>query len=611
MSYLYPCWKDLRRRLKWYAGIALCCCLGYACYMWGGQTWFKVSLWGRRTDYWVANPCLKVGPYQNRVETMLWQRGKAVTLHAARGEHIAFQLVFASATPISGKVTITTNKAGVGTDPALACFREYYVTPTHLQRPGSTGAGEYPDALLPGGEQFAVEPYHNTVIWVEAEIPREFTDTEWHATLTIDLGDRQITLPLTVMVWRFALPAESHLMAFSEMYPRTFSEGEKVTVSAKSPHFKSLCQQYTRYAADHRLVLGWRGVNPQTSFDKETGALQSIDWTAYDALFDEALAANPSCWRAPIDENWRIDLTPADRRAIKEYVEAIDAHFTEKDWPVDRTIAYIYDEPEYAQLPSVSEYGAVFDTGSTRLRYFVATYPDATLHNVDDYSPLASDCYPPELDSLRKQGARIWFYQTEGEPHLPLEYIHTYGTAFCLWPWVAWRYDIDGVFLWGANYWTSTPYATLDDYYGNGEGIFFYPGAKLNQVGLPPLPGPVPSYRLKMLRRGMEDYEYLWLVAQHMGKKRADAFAERIVRSALCVRYNADGGYAGYWREQKRFYAPNGSKYAYGWEDPRFSGDWARDPEALTRIRIEMGTLLDNAIAQEPPTASKLDGMAR
>src|SRR5262249_42223366 len=62
---------------------------------------------------------------------------------------------------------------------------------------------------------------------------------------------------------------------------------------------------------------------------------------------------------------------------------------------------------------------------------------------------------------------------------------------------------------------------------GNGDGTLFYPGRPDRIGGHSDVP--IESIRLKLIREGLEDYEYLALLAKVAGSKRADEFVERIV----------------------------------------------------------------------------------
>ena len=76
------------------------------------------------------------------------------------------------------------------------------------------------------------------------------------------------------------------------------------------------------------------------------------------------------------------------------------------------------------------------------------------------------------------------------------------------------------------------------DFNGNGDGTLFYPGTPERVGGATHVP--VASIRLKMIREGMEDYEYLKLLADAGD----EAFAQRDRGRALPERLR-DRGRAG------------------------------------------------------------------
>jgi hypothetical protein len=71
------------------------------------------------------------------------------------------------------------------------------------------------------------------------------------------------------------------------------------------------------------------------------------------------------------------------------------------------------------------------------------------------------------------------------------------------------------------------PWTDVRLFGGNGDGTLFYPGRPSRIGGLADIP--IESIRLKLIREGMEDYEYLALLAKLGGKKMADEFADQIV----------------------------------------------------------------------------------
>jgi hypothetical protein len=109
-------------------------------------------------------------------------------------------------------------------------------------------------------------------------------------------------------------------------------------------------------------------------------------------------------------------------------------------------------------------------------------------------------------------------------------------------PWLAWAERVDGLLHYSATDWSPNPWTTPDvTGRDNGDGFFFYPprkdGGNLEHCGqnghrL------VPSIRWENLRDGMEDYEYLWLLAGGDGEapavdvaNEADAYVAQLVQS--------------------------------------------------------------------------------
>jgi hypothetical protein len=95
--------------------------------------------------------------------------------------------------------------------------------------------------------------------------------------------------------------------------------------------------------------------------------------------------------------------------------------------------------------------------------------------------------------------------------------------------WVNWINRVEGLMYWSmtawsmaGDVWTNPATYGYSVYTMNGEGSLFYPG---NAVGYS---GPVVSARLKVLRDGMEDYEYLKLLSTIAGGGTADTLARSV-----------------------------------------------------------------------------------
>lgn len=76
-------------------------------------------------------------------------------------------------------------------------------------------------------------------------------------------------------------------------------------------------------------------------------------------------------------------------------------------------------------------------------------------------------------------------------------------------------------------------------YWGNGDGRFYYPANRNPEDRTTKyLTGPVNSLRWEMLREGLEDYEYFYLLRQLVEQRRAagdDSAAVREAEALLAV----------------------------------------------------------------------------
>ncbi len=114
--------------------------------------------------------------------------------------------------------------------------------------------------------------------------------------------------------------------------------------------------------------------------------------------------------------------------------------------------------------------------------------------------------------------------------------------------WACWKHDVDLWFYWLADHWKHNQSHAARGHqnvwvdpvtYGgdggiNGDGVLVYPGEDLKHPDQDRgVRGPVASIRLKNIRRGMQDYEYLWLAAKNGMADRAKAVADRAVPAAF------------------------------------------------------------------------------
>ncbi|GAF86593.1 unnamed protein product [marine sediment metagenome] len=98
-------------------------------------------------------------------------------------------------------------------------------------------------------------------------------------------------------------------------------------------------------------------------------------------------------------------------------------------------------------------------------------------------------------------------------------------TVYRIPTWINWQYNISGLLYWTtvvnlSNPWTNPEFGATSRM--NGGGYLLYPGAPCG------IDGPVACMRLKNLRDGMDDYEYLAILKDLAGKEAVDEIVNTI-----------------------------------------------------------------------------------
>ena len=168
-----------------------------------------------------------------------------------------------------------------------------------------------------------------------------------------------------------------------------------------------------------------------------------------------------------------------------------------------------------------------------RLPVFVTKWPLPELQgSVDIWCAPAANVEQAPYEAALKRGEKYWLYAAY-RPRTPGDVTDEYGIAWRLKPWIAHKHGVQRWFTWESTHWTPngnevpndrpkdiwndpvTFSAGTADTTGNGDGTLFYPGEdKVFPDQDRGYPGPMASLRMKMYRRGIQDYEYMWLAEQ-------------------------------------------------------------------------------------------------
>jgi len=541
--------------------------------------------------------------------------GRAVTLAGARAERLAFQVMVRAGEGRLDDVDVevsdlTGPKGTIDAADNVKRFREWYtqVTMPSTSPMANAGLGFYPDALIaadirPFGLPVDVEAGKVQGIWVDVIIPRAAAPGEYTGTVTVTSGrgEQEQTiaeLPLTLRVWDFEIPAERHLR-WRIGYTGWETAARHYGYEPMSQRWLEIEREIYRLCwEDCRFVPTTHYSSPRPPFTWENGVFQ-WDWEDYDRRFGAYLdgsafadgepvnifslpinvrACHPTGARRPSEAD-RFD---ADMLAAA--VKALIEHWNEKGWSLDGTFVYVADEPNPGLYPFIkAACKSILEASDGKIRTSVAFYThfrEAGADHVREFSDyvtmwdIAGDCWSPDAFELLKQrqakGDFIGFYQGS-EPFVGSEALDGDGVSLTTWPWIAWRHGLDTLFLYNMTEWGyfrlnrgRRPWADRirdiwvnpmnQSWQTNSQGVLLYPGYPIGYRGV------VPSIRMKDIRRGMQDYEYFWLLSQAGKRELADAIAERIIPESL--------------------HEPE------GWDFRKAS--WERDPREWHRARRKM-----------------------
>ena len=508
---------------------------------------------------------------------------KTVSLKAARNEFAAFQVIVEAP---QGAQAVNVNFRGLAGPHGAridgkyaAVFKEWYVHVRHVTtgyEHSSLGPGWYPDALMPQRHMrlfsafpFSIPDLYNDVpdqknqaVWLDLFVPFDrgaAPPGRYSGDFEVSWKGGRDSIHVVLDVWDFALPQENHL-------PGDIWNGSLKDMSPEEE------LDYYQLARQHRFLPLIYAYRPKV---KVSGKNVSLDWTDYDRrlapyLDGSAFTAAHGYWGPgyglPVDHimlpfnnekgnddkrAWPMALpngrrTPEYEAVWKEAGRQVRAHLDQNPrWRSVTKIAFLdgldesYNEPAYEKM---LYYGKLLHDAMGRgwFKYRVdGGYSRPVMERLSKEVELwvchTEDFSIDDVDHFRAKGLDTWFYgpmiyeqKKNGgcgsNTFLDLDLLVNRGVGWVGWKyrsgWVEWEFDWNAFIAW----YEAENYKDSPDRIYNGSGQLMYRGIVMNYHK------PIPSIRLKAQRRGLQDYEYFWLLAQKTGNKRtADELVNSIV----------------------------------------------------------------------------------
>lgn len=488
----------------------------------------------------------------------------SASLVAAQGEYESFQLVV---TGPATDVSVSGDLFGWGT---TDLYREAYYTAT--QRSDMEGAtGRWPDALIPATDLFYGETRNafpidvptgeNRVVWVDVFVPPGTTAGSYQGDLTVSSADGQTQVPVGLEVLNWTMPATSSLD--NVFMVQTEDGGGNAICLAHTgsktcngdKHLRAqLNGMYARLGLEDRMTTG-NGFG--TNYDTTSADYAAQDWeNQLEGPAIRGLDGPTAGERLHLDGAQPTHVaayTYADFHCLATCANQWEAEATEpgQDWS-SKMLWYGCDEAgsstaawqtcndNLQQAQSGWHRTALVESTLSQYQSYAPAGMGATViaTYVDQMQPYQAASIRSSYDGwLAADPARaVWLAtacnafgcdnaDTTAEMYrgLPGYAIDAPANASRAMPWMIYRERATGELNWSTTKRLATAWQDggLWESGGNGDGTMFYPGTVARIGGTHDIP--LESLRLKRLRDGREDWEYLtWLTQQGYGSQVRD-----------------------------------------------------------------------------------------
>ncbi len=494
----------------------------------------------------------------------------AVQLSAARNEWEAFQIIVDA--PASASVSLSALKNRTGSPlPSAEIFREHNVTVTTPTPHSELGAGSYPDRLVPLADSASGSGLQT--FWIDLQVPASAAAGDYTGTATVNAGDSEKIIPVTLHVWPFTLPERPALRTSFGAAWRRIAEISGLPADHASPAVQKRVAAFESMLAAHHL-------SPAAPFIPEsepyrTGTAVDFPSPSYERLFSSGHATSAPY---PIWDGYpAADPLGAGRTSAQDGLARMARAAAARGWDRFFYFQCPVDEPDTAAAyAEVRRWGAFLRETERRhgVRIPMLVTEQPAVQNptwgglagsvgvwVASFSDLNTD--HGAVHERQHAGEEVWAYTglVARPEKVPVWQIDFPPMNYRIAPWLCAKYDLTGLLYWDTLHWEKgvDPSRSAGSFVHpetgetfNGDGQLIYASPH----------GPLASLRLKWIREGMEDHALLTLA-------RSSGLAAE-VRTAL-------------------------DSAARSWSD------WEKDPAAADGARLALGRALELSLTPAQP----------
>jgi hypothetical protein len=493
-------------------------------------------------------------------------------LTAAKNEFESFQIVVqaGSSAPLHNlKVALGKPLTGPGGKiPAanVTIYREAYY---NVQQPSDQegASGLWPDALIPTVDRFFHEPRNafpievpageNRVAWVDVLVPRGTAAGTYDGSIRVTAQGLDVTVPVHLTVRNFTLPSTSSLtsafaMGWDDACRATYGQSCFAPGRSDEDGWR-LNSLYARAALDNRITISYPQYQPLTLTSTRNRdffrqyTLPLLKGTAPTRLPGAKLTAfqvdnnNSSflaAWKAEAESQgfanrafvYACDEPGADQTSWDTCKQAANA--AHQVWPgvpilvtasiqnanmfnatgsINRLVVLVNEMDDKPGNPNAGNqrgnYDAFLNSNPSNQVWF---YTSCMSHGCEPNPAVKEQCQSSPSSSATSDP---YF---NGWPGYVIDEPASEARAM---GWLSFLYRTSGELYFQTTHCLQTAWMAQYAFGGNGDGTLFYPGNPNIIGGTNSVP--IESTRLKLIRDGYEDYEYLNILADRGQRSQA------------------------------------------------------------------------------------------
>jgi hypothetical protein len=473
----------------------------------------------------------------------------------------------------------------------------------------------YPEILVPyeaiEASSFTVHASSSQAVWFDIYLGKTLASGLYTGTITVKEGvSTSTTIPVSVRVRNYELPDEPSFktMAYMSNYNIAYRHHGEHFPSHETEPYLTTRKRYMQMLHRHGVTpIGDDNVTSESPYSDHVMALNGTLYanaTGYGNA--RGVGTGDKVYSIGTYASWQGSWGTTDATDFCTHVSSWTNYFKD-NYPSVRSFLYIADET----LTNVEKFATWMSTKTDcrvdgyKVNSFVtynwpsiqSSAPHIDMPCTTTWIGVSSTTWQTAADAYITNGTtQAWAYTSHPPWTGSIFATEDDGTAPITIPWSAYKMGVQGWFFWESTYWTDSNnesndvdvwndamtfgyYTSADPIkgrtgfqYSNGDGVLMYPGTdSVHADDSYGIQAPFASWRLKMLRRGIQDADYMTL-AYAADPAATDAIVSAAVPEVL-------------W--EYHCYTLGDCTYGYG---PRSFSD---DPDDWEAARSDLGDLFE------------------